>query len=695
MKLEELEQKSVSTVNSNQITISNEAIPHIINILSKGLYSNPVVSSLREAISNAYDANVEANKSDSPIILNLKYSTPYYEDIYLEITDFGNGISPERFKDIYLNMGISTKRADNQQIGGFGLGRVSMLAVSNINFVITRPGDGMEYIYHMYSDNGSFNIDLCNVVKTNLPTGTTIRIYHNYNKGHGLLDLIFGNFIGFPNIVLNVDSSCRNYRVDNPFYYQLKRTNSYYNVNVSNKINYDYTKLTFAKHFAYFNTDTTLLPFYSHDKYDKFIMIGTVFYKAQILYGPSTLYDERTECKKMSCIIPRFEIGELDLTPNREEVIINDKARKAFDRKAIEIAREINPSISDYDFTKELERYYTIDCKYNNAHLYGVYSYDPNGSYYKIYAYDNDNRVKLDTVHIINECFMNNRPIVIYGKTLNDEKVKYIRNVYGDNCIITTSHYVRSCRINTADKVISHTDRVRYLYKKGLIKIVKSIPEIDDLKKTNVSILSKNEYRAIRIYDCSVANCSITPSICEDNIVVLIPKDITGDEYIIYKTIAEEFSRMCRYIPEFTKEIQFYRVANKTITDLKKHGALHIDDFLSLNNKYIQSFLLLATKPTLVYNMLSINTINDIDCLFEHNDYVKLLCKMATYVPYTIYRDVDSRNFIKNKYHKHNSFKFMLDDLRNILYNSMLFYKVHDNKLIKFYYKKRYGGNKR
>lgn len=89
----------------------------ILGILRKNMYSDPIGSICREISSNARDAHREAGV-DAPIRIHL----PTPQKPLFKIRDFGNGITPERMDNVYTNYGNSTKRGDNVQTGGFGLG---------------------------------------------------------------------------------------------------------------------------------------------------------------------------------------------------------------------------------------------------------------------------------------------------------------------------------------------------------------------------------------------------------------------------------------------------------------------------------------------------------------------------------------------------------------------------------------------
>lgn len=109
---DESEVAVLGEVQKYKVGIDERNINHIVTILSSNLYSHPMQSFLRETVANAIDSHLEAGV-DEPIIITIT-------DQNLSIRDFGTGISPERFQDIYTNIGSSTKRQSNNYIGSFG-----------------------------------------------------------------------------------------------------------------------------------------------------------------------------------------------------------------------------------------------------------------------------------------------------------------------------------------------------------------------------------------------------------------------------------------------------------------------------------------------------------------------------------------------------------------------------------------------
>lgn len=130
--------------------IDKNAVNIVMDMLSK-LYNDPMNAAIREYVSNAYDANIEAGAT-KPVELTL----PCAENGgLLMVKDYGRGLDYMGIVSVFANFGTSTKRDSDNLIGGFGIGSKSGLAVSNaINvssvcngtlneFVLERTPDGI------------------------------------------------------------------------------------------------------------------------------------------------------------------------------------------------------------------------------------------------------------------------------------------------------------------------------------------------------------------------------------------------------------------------------------------------------------------------------------------------------------------------------------------------------------------------
>ncbi len=111
--------------------------PELFAILTKNLYANPVLASQNEANQNAWDSHQRAGCGDRPFHVQL----PSHFDPRYVIRDFGVGMSHEFMMNDYCIAGQSSKSQDAAQSGGWGLGRLSGLALSTTYNVACYDGN--------------------------------------------------------------------------------------------------------------------------------------------------------------------------------------------------------------------------------------------------------------------------------------------------------------------------------------------------------------------------------------------------------------------------------------------------------------------------------------------------------------------------------------------------------------------------
>ena len=143
----------------------------IFQILS-GLYNDPQRIIVQEYIANARDAHREINKGDVAVDVTL----PTYLESELKIRDYGPGISPDRMSNVFINYGASTKRGDNLQTGGFGIGAKSVFCYTD-SCTVETWADGIYYNYsYMVDDDKKPKCILIDSFESSEPTGTRISI---------------------------------------------------------------------------------------------------------------------------------------------------------------------------------------------------------------------------------------------------------------------------------------------------------------------------------------------------------------------------------------------------------------------------------------------------------------------------------------------------------------------------------------
>ncbi len=144
-------EKTVSQVGTlpgkvTKMSISDEHMPHILGILTN-MYSDIQLAILREISINALDSHKKAGNPDP-----IRVSTPNKLHPFLEIEDFGTGMSVDFVENEFSRYGASTKRGNNTEAGAFGIGGKSPLAYAD-EFTLTTRKDGVEGVFVVSRDN--------------------------------------------------------------------------------------------------------------------------------------------------------------------------------------------------------------------------------------------------------------------------------------------------------------------------------------------------------------------------------------------------------------------------------------------------------------------------------------------------------------------------------------------------------------
>ena len=186
MKLQKLKSATTQTLNVNDkkeftVDTSNQMI---VSILRDKLYSNKIAAVCREVASNSRDANREAGKPQTPIIININSGSSILEDnMSISFKDSGVGISPSRIDNVFLKYGSSTKRDSNNQTGGFGIGAKTPFAYTNEFVISTISEENGKRLHNVYqaviSNEGGQEVSQLLLVSSNETkenTGTEIII---------------------------------------------------------------------------------------------------------------------------------------------------------------------------------------------------------------------------------------------------------------------------------------------------------------------------------------------------------------------------------------------------------------------------------------------------------------------------------------------------------------------------------------
>ena len=309
----------IGDITEFKSSIDPKNLEFITTLLSSNLYSAPERSFIREIVSNAWDAQVEAGTTDIPIIIkiteNITNKNSYYESSTgfgdITIRDFGTGLSPERFNDIYRNIGSSTKRESNDYHGAFGIGHLSGFSCSNTMYV-TSYYNGTCYEYIGIKDANTIVYTLVSTTPTTEKSGLEVTLKNVYLEKYrkSLKYIMF-----FPNVYIDDN---------NPYHYD---------VDINNVKIKKYTNFWVSSNII-------------RDK----ILLGNVLYPLsfnELNLKINSALERFHENIKPTGIVLKFDIGELSVTPNRENIIYTKDCIAKIINKIEAAYKEITDIIED------------------------------------------------------------------------------------------------------------------------------------------------------------------------------------------------------------------------------------------------------------------------------------------------------------------------------------------------------------
>lgn len=201
------EKETSTTGETKKMRLSQGHEKYIFDIFTKNIYSNPIGTVIREITSNCYDSHIEAGVN-TPVKLKLIKENDEY---ILSFIDNGVGMSPERVENIYGVYFESTKRNNDNEIGGFGVGAKSVLAYkrfygSGVNeydntFYVDTIFNGIKYHYVIFEGKESPEFDLLFTEETTEKNGTEVKVPIKLSDINRVVDEIRKQLCYFENIV--------------------------------------------------------------------------------------------------------------------------------------------------------------------------------------------------------------------------------------------------------------------------------------------------------------------------------------------------------------------------------------------------------------------------------------------------------------------------------------------------------------
>lgn len=365
---DELEGKLFSIDTSN---------PFIFDLLRSKIYENPIRAICREIACNARDANRVVGKGNVPIEVTISSGQNYS----FTVKDSGPGISPDSMENIFIKYASSTKRDDNNQTGGFGLGAKTPFAYTD-SFTVITVFDKIKYQYLCHIDPTKFGqLVLIDSHETDEDNGTTIIV------------------------------PIKNYSDANVFKDEFIDSVKYWDVLPE-------TNFPIEKEKFYLKGDDYGVV-WSTSYYDRFyILIDGIAYNATNFWAPQISGYK---------ILLMFKNGELSITPNRESIHFDEKTKKIIQERIDKFLKDVNKDIGleiekeptlQLAIAKNIElnnifyKMIKFDYMWNNFKVPANYSYyiPSNNSVFLNIAYNNKknftsftNYIKYDDIHYIND----------------------------------------------------------------------------------------------------------------------------------------------------------------------------------------------------------------------------------------------------------------------------------------------------
>lgn len=289
----------------NVVAMSMDDSPEFIAIFQKNLYQHHTLAFVRETLTNAWDAHIDANLIDTPIEVSLSADQGFI------IKDKGHGIAPEMMQQVYGIIGRGTKAGDNRSTGGFGLGCKSPHGYVDA-FQVVSCHKGTKTIYQIVKASELTNGKPAIITIMSMPTdetGLTVTIPVQRND-LSTLDKYITNIVysgDFPCMYTCEDTSARLLPT-----MQLKNEPSSYIVLVDSAVHVKLPVIsTSGLHIRYANIVYPLpLPTGEHEAYAKaYDMLKN--WLVQLRHFTSYSYPQ---------IIIQAEAGTLSVQPSRESL---------------------------------------------------------------------------------------------------------------------------------------------------------------------------------------------------------------------------------------------------------------------------------------------------------------------------------------------------------------------------------------
>ena len=398
--------ESSEQLQEKQFTIATNA--KAFEILTSTLYKNVPSTIVRELISNGYDGHIRAGNVDKEIEVHA----PFVFEPTFEVRDFGCSMDEETMMNVYTTFFSSTKNADNNEVGGFGLGCKLPFAYTDM-FTITTYLNGKQQDYIASKNNGVPTLSkLGDATDTSEPNGVKVCVPVQEDDIDAFCGAVkymvkYSKFKIKSNLECEAVKEYDNFGLTNFHNYgqitEEDRCFKWKQIIRVGGVPYDFDESTMKQDFIgwqdvqYFNLDKT----YEGN--------GALLHEALAECNDT----EFLECSMSQlfnfngCL--DFEVGELDITASRESLQYSKKTRKALFKRLVEVQTALSKRLIKMldtwnnnvgTFQEALEK-----LKYFKQIQWGAFSYVVRNRPFKYRCGLHENKVNLDSCDVSLVCY--------------------------------------------------------------------------------------------------------------------------------------------------------------------------------------------------------------------------------------------------------------------------------------------------
>jgi hypothetical protein len=180
-----------------------DIVPILIDFLSR-LYPYPRQTIMNEYVSNARDSHESAGCPDKPIDISL----PNKLSPYFIVRDYGVSMTDDQIQSIYSKALKSTKRGSDDQIGGYGVGKLVFSQYNMGTMILSTWIDGMQTVYQCRLKGGDGEIIEVFKGESDEPQGVEVKIEileQDFKYFHDMAKYLYAFYKTPPNIKGVVD----------------------------------------------------------------------------------------------------------------------------------------------------------------------------------------------------------------------------------------------------------------------------------------------------------------------------------------------------------------------------------------------------------------------------------------------------------------------------------------------------------